>query len=143
LVPAASLQTCERGNACLTCSVFVTDDTHHETLRWQLGETEQLISNATAAFQQRHVRPMPADNVWLVQRHAEHATLTQLLYTMSENPGHAVQGAGWGAAPAGPSRSPSKPSAFAGLGNDRPPRPPQRRADRRREGQIPDQDRCC
>ena len=23
------LQTCDKGNACLTCSVFVTDQTHH------------------------------------------------------------------------------------------------------------------
>ena len=34
------LQTCDKGNACLTCSVFVTDQTHHTALQRQLAETE-------------------------------------------------------------------------------------------------------
>ena len=96
------LQTCDKGNACLTCSVFVTDETHHAALQRQLDETEELIARSTAAFQQRHGRPMPDDNVWLAQRRAEHAALTRLLATMGDNPGRAVQGAGCGAAPAGP-----------------------------------------
>ena len=95
------LQTCDKGNACLTCSVFVTDDTHQRALQRQLDETEQLITRSTAAFEQRHGRPMPADNVWLAQRHAEHAALTRLLATLPNNPRRAVQGAGCGA-PAGP-----------------------------------------
>jgi Phage integrase family len=88
------LQTCEKGNACLTCSVFVTDATHHATLQRQLAETEQLIARTTAAFEQRHHRPMPEDNVWLAQRRAEHAALTHLLAAMDDAPGCAVQGAG-------------------------------------------------
>lgn len=96
------LQTCDKGNACLTCSVFVTDTTHQDTLQRQLAETEQLIARSTADFQQRHGRPMPEDNVWLTQRRAEHDALTQLLATMGKNPGHAVQGAGCGATPTGP-----------------------------------------
>ena len=50
----------------------------------------------------RHGRPMPADNVWLAQRNAEHAALTRLLATMTDNPGRAVQGAGCGTAPSAP-----------------------------------------
>ena len=96
------LQTCDKGNACLTCSVFVTDETHHPSLTRQMTETEDLIARSTAAFQQRHGHPMPADNVWLVQRRAEHAALTRLLATMQTTPGRAVQGAGCGATPAGP-----------------------------------------
>lgn len=96
------LQTCDKGNACLTCSVFVTDESHHSALARQLAETEELIARSTAAFQQRHGRPIPTDNVWLVQRHAEHAALTRLLAGMRDNPRRAVQGAGCGAAPAGP-----------------------------------------
>lgn len=42
----------------------------------QLSETEELIKRSTVAFQQRHGRPMPEDNVWLAQRHAEYAALT-------------------------------------------------------------------
>ena len=88
------LQTCDKGNACLTCSVFVTDQTHHPALARQLRETEELIARTTAAFQQRHGRPMPEDNVWLAQRRAEHAALTRLMATMADHPGRAVQGGG-------------------------------------------------
>ena len=96
------LQTCDKGNACLTCSVFVTDQTHHTALQRQLAETGELIARSTSAFAQRHGRPMPADNVWLAQRNAEHAALTRLLATMTDNPGRAVQGAGCGTAPSAP-----------------------------------------
>ncbi len=79
-------QTCDKGNACLTCSVFVTDATHRTALERQLAETEQLIARTTAAFEQRHGRPMPDDNVWLAQRRAEHAALTRLLATHGRQP---------------------------------------------------------
>lgn len=99
------LQTCDKGNACLTCSVFVTDDTHQAGLERQLTETAALISRATGAFQDRHGRPMPADNVWLSQRRAEHEALTRLLAAMRDTPDRAVRGAGCGSIgrpPAGP-----------------------------------------
>jgi integrase len=97
------LQSCGKGNACLTCSVFVTDQTHRQALERQLADTAALIDRATTDFAQRHGRPMPADNVWLAQRQAEHAALTRLLAAMQAAPGRAVQGAGCGsAAPAGP-----------------------------------------
>jgi hypothetical protein len=96
------LQTCDKGNACLTCSVFVTDESHHPALQRQLVETEELIARTTATFHQRHGHPMPEDNVWLAQRRAEHAALTRLLTAMRDNPGRAVQGSGCGTTPAGP-----------------------------------------
>ena len=96
------LQSCDKGNACLTCSVFATDETHRSTLERQLAETAELITRTTAAFQQRHGRPMPEDNIWLAQRRAEQQALARLLTTMQSAPGRAVQGAGCGAAPAGP-----------------------------------------
>ena len=99
------LQTCDKGNACLTCSVFVTDQTHQSALQRQLAETDALITRATAAFQDRHGRPMPPENVWLAQRHAEHAALTRLLTTLRDTPDRAVQGGGCGgstSSPAGP-----------------------------------------
>ena len=37
------LQSCDKGNACLTCSVFVTDHTHRHVLQRQLRETTDLI----------------------------------------------------------------------------------------------------
>ncbi|HET6856484.1 MAG TPA: tyrosine-type recombinase/integrase, partial [Streptomyces sp.] len=90
------LQTCDKGNACLTCSVFVTDQTHQSALQRQLNDTGELIERSTAAFQQRHGRPMPTDNVWLAQRRAEQAALTRLLATIGDNPARAAQGAGCG-----------------------------------------------
>lgn len=88
------LQSCEKGNACLTCGVFVTDDSHLATLQRQLADTTTLIERTTAQFQHRHGHPMPADNVWLVQREAERAALAKLLAAMQASPGRAVQGAG-------------------------------------------------
>jgi integrase len=96
------LQTCEKGNACLTCSVFVTDASHQSALERQLAETQALIDRATTAFEQRHGHPMPADNIWLAQRQAEHTALTRLLTTIRSSPDQAVQGAGCGTTPTGP-----------------------------------------
>ena len=97
------LQACGKGNACLTCSVFVTDRTHQQALERQLADTAALIDRASADFQRRHGRPMPADNVWLAQRQAEHDALTRVIAAMQAAPGRAVQGAGCPpTGPAGP-----------------------------------------
>jgi len=96
------LQTCDKGNACLTCSVFVTDQSHHSALARQLQETEELINRNTTAFQERHNQPMPEDNVWLSHRRAEHAALRALIGAMQDSPGCAVKGAGCGSTPTGP-----------------------------------------
>ncbi|MGH3098875.1 MAG: hypothetical protein ACRDMV_23050, partial [Streptosporangiales bacterium] len=96
------LQRCEKGNACLTCSVFVTDHTHRGALERQLADTDQLIDRTTTAFEQRHGRPMPEDNVWLAERRAEQQALARLLAALPDTPGEAVQGGGCGTAPAGP-----------------------------------------
>ncbi|WP_281254716.1 tyrosine-type recombinase/integrase [Mycobacterium aquaticum] len=86
------LQSCDKGNACLTCSVFVTDHTHHDVLHRQLCETQDLIDRATTEFEQRHGHPMPDDNVWLTRRRAEHHALTRLLATLNEAPDSATHG---------------------------------------------------
>jgi integrase len=88
------LQRCEKGNACLTCGVFVTDDSHLTVLQRQLDETTALIGRTAARFLDRHGGPMPDGNVWLVEREAERDALTRLIATMQASPGRAVQGAG-------------------------------------------------
>ncbi len=88
------LQTCDKGNACLTCSVFVTDTSHFDTLQRQLDETEALIRRHRDQFQARHGRPMPADNVWLVHRTAEREALVKLLSSMQAMPARPCQGVG-------------------------------------------------
>ncbi len=86
------LQTCDKGNACLTCSAFVTDPSHDPALTRQLHCTQELITTHTTAFQQAHGTPMPEDNIWLTQRRAEQAALTRLLAAMAEHPGRPVRG---------------------------------------------------
>lgn len=93
------LQSCDKGNACLTCGVFVTDTSHLDTLNQQLAQTTALIERTTTQFQDRHGKPMPDDNVWLAQRTAERDALLRLLTAMAATPGRAVQGAG---TPTGP-----------------------------------------
>ena len=88
------LQTCDKGNACLTCSVFVTDTSHLGTLHRQLNETTALIERTTEQFQKRHGKPIPGDNVWLAQRSAERDALVKLIATMQQQPARACQGAG-------------------------------------------------
>jgi hypothetical protein len=87
-------QVCDKGNACLTCGVFVTDDSHDATLQRQLEETRALIARTTSQFKARYNRAMPAENVWLAQRTAEYESLTRLLEAMRRAPGRALQGAG-------------------------------------------------
>ena len=66
----------------------------------------RCLAAGSSAFQQRHGHRMPEDNVWLLQRRAEHTALTKLLDTIRAKPGRAVQGAGCstdrGTAPTGP-----------------------------------------
>jgi len=88
------LQTCDKGNACLTCSVFVTDTSHLGTLHRQLNETTALIERTTEQFQKRHGKPIPGANVWLAQRSAERDALVKLIATMQQHPVRACQGAG-------------------------------------------------
>lgn len=78
--------------ACLTCSVFVTDATHRQVLQRQLRDTAELIDRATTEFEQRHGRPMPEDNVWLTQRRGEYAALTRLLDALDAAPDAATHG---------------------------------------------------
>jgi integrase len=87
------LQSCDKGNACLTCSVFVTDRTHRHVLQRQLHETTDLINRTTTEFEQRHGHPMPEDNVWLTQRRAEHTALARLLDALDQTPDAAAHGA--------------------------------------------------
>ena len=43
-------QLCNKGNACLTCSKFVTNITHAPELRRQLDATERLVATRQDAF---------------------------------------------------------------------------------------------
>lgn len=88
------LQTCDKGNACLTCGVFVTDSTHLESLRRMLAETEALIDKERQRFSDRHGVPMPEDNVWLRERLIEREALYRLIAKVGAATGKAVEGGG-------------------------------------------------
>jgi hypothetical protein len=59
---------CEKGNACLTCDLFVTDRSHLDALRRQQDATASLIDQRRAEFASRFGEPMGDDHVWLEPR---------------------------------------------------------------------------
>jgi hypothetical protein len=77
-------QACTKGNACLSCSKFVTDETFRPALEHQLAETGQLITRRRAEHQQRYRHPMTGDNVWLAGRQQETAALGRILITLDQ-----------------------------------------------------------
>jgi hypothetical protein len=90
-------QTCERGNACLTCPVFTTDESHRDELTRQLESTDALIDIRKTTFEQRFGAPMPEDNIWLAGRRQERHALNRVLIALDQvklRPGAAVRGAG-------------------------------------------------
>jgi integrase len=98
-------QTCDRGNACLTCDKFTTDASYLPEHEQQLGKLSELIAQRQDAFRARTGEDMTPSNVWLEQRLTEQRALQKIIAALSEpelsrNPGQAVRGAGTTARPA-------------------------------------------
>jgi integrase len=72
-------QSCDKGNACLSCTKFVTDQSFAPVLEQQHQETLQLIKRRQDAHTQRFGEPMTDDNIWLAGRHQETAALGSIL----------------------------------------------------------------
>ena len=92
-------QSCDRGNACLTCDKFATDVTFLPELRAQEERTLQLIDDRQAAFTQRTGTAMSPGNVWLAGRNREVAALDAIITALDDTPDTAgavktVRGAG-------------------------------------------------
>jgi hypothetical protein len=87
-------QLCDKGNACLTCSKFVTDATHSPELRRQLDSTERLITTRQEAFTAKYGVAMGEDNVWLQGRRNEIDSLNRILLSIADVTDRAVRGAG-------------------------------------------------
>jgi hypothetical protein len=87
-------QFCDKGNACLSCSRFVTDASHEPELRRQAADTEALISSRKLAFAARYGEQMGPNNVWLQGRQAEVDTLNRIVLAITDVSGHAVRGPG-------------------------------------------------
>jgi len=95
-------QTCDRGNACLTCDKFTTDASYLPEHEQQLGKLSELIAQRQEAFRVRTGEDMGPSNVWLEQRLTEERALQKIIAVLSEpelaeQPDQAVRGAGTGA----------------------------------------------
>jgi integrase len=77
-------QFCGKGNACLTCGDWATDESHRPDLERQLTATDQLVEHRCAAFAQRYGQDMPEDNIWLAERRKEQGALRKVLITLDE-----------------------------------------------------------
>jgi integrase len=89
-------QTCQRGNACLTCDKFATDRSYLPEHQQQLDLVGQLIDTRKQAFQARTGREMTDENIWLAERRKEQQALTTIMaaVTSPEAEDQAVRGAG-------------------------------------------------
>lgn len=92
------LKTCDKGNACLSCGHFATDATHLGELRAQLAATEALIATRREQYRARAGRELTDDNIWIIERRREIASLQAIidrLNTPGQTPGQgSVAGAG-------------------------------------------------
>ena len=79
-------QSCDRGNACLTCDKFATDATFLPELRQQQDRTLHLIDQRQQAFSARAGTPMGEDNIWLQGRRREIASLESIITTLQCHP---------------------------------------------------------
>jgi integrase len=79
-------QSCDRGNACLTCSKFATDATFLPELRVQKERTLTLIDSRQAAFTARTGAPMAPGNVWLDGRRREADALGAIISALEAAP---------------------------------------------------------
>jgi hypothetical protein len=79
-------QSCDRGNACLTCDKFATDATFLPELQQQKDRTLHLIDQRQQAFRARTGTPIGEDNIWLQGRRREAASLEAIITTLQHQP---------------------------------------------------------
>jgi integrase len=79
-------QSCDRGNACLTCDKFATDASFLPELRQQKNKTLHLIGQRQEAFRDRTGTAMSEDNIWLQGRRREAASLEAIISTLQHQP---------------------------------------------------------
>ena len=92
-------QTCNRGNACLTCDKFTTDASYLPEHEQQLEKLSELIAQRQAAFRARTGEEMTGSNVWLEQRLTEQRALEKIITVLrdpqlAEQSDQAVRGLG-------------------------------------------------
>lgn len=80
------IQTCGKGNACLTCDMFVTDGTHKPALEAQLAETVSLVGVRLPLLVARHGAEAATTNVWFQDRAREIGALERIVTAVSDEP---------------------------------------------------------
>ncbi len=91
-------KTCEKGNACLTCDLFVTDRRFRDVHQSEWVNLGHLIQRRQQEHRERTGQDMTAEHVWLQQRHREQAALENILAAIDaqdeSGPPAALQGPG-------------------------------------------------
>lgn len=72
-------QSCDKGNACLTCNLFVTDQRFRGVHEQQLHDLEALVTRRQRDHRARTGEDMSERHVWLEQRRKEQAALRGIL----------------------------------------------------------------
>lgn len=92
------LQSCDKGNACLSCGHFATEATHLHELTDQRVKALALIDVRRDQYRQRTGRDLTDDNVWVHERRCEIASLDAIIDRLQRDPGTgahaAIAGAG-------------------------------------------------
>lgn len=78
-------QSCNKGNECLICASFATDETHLDTLNSQRKVTVQLITDRQKMVEQHHSKRISDDNVWLVARNKEVVSLDSIIDSLAKS----------------------------------------------------------
>lgn len=91
------VQTCDKGNACLTCGDFATDATHLDELNDQRTKTLALIEVRRTQYRTRTGRELTDDNVWITHRRREIASLDAIIDRVRTDPALRGQAAVGGA----------------------------------------------
>jgi len=79
LPPAKS---CDKGNACLSCDLFVTDKSFLGVHEGELISTESLIETRQQLHEERTGEPMGENHVWLSARRLEQKSLGLIIKTL-------------------------------------------------------------
>lgn len=78
-------QSCDKGNACLSCGSFATDKSNLPDHIDQLDRTRALIQARQEQFHSRFGTPMPEDNIWLAGRRKELAALDSIINRLEDD----------------------------------------------------------
>ncbi|WP_223987877.1 tyrosine-type recombinase/integrase [Arthrobacter sp. NicSoilB8] len=90
-------KTCDKGNACLTCNLFVTDERFLGVHEGEIVALDQLIDRRQAAHQEHTGQPMSENHVWLTLRRREQRALKTIVDSLKKQPDGApepLRGAG-------------------------------------------------